>query len=179
MVIKTNQINFFNGLIQIILPPGHIEQANDLGQALNKGKRLVVKIEPEKKKRSLTANGLLWLALQHLAMEQHTTKEELYIWYLRTHGTFDYIAVLPKALDRIKQIYRIVDELGTFKTDKGSEMLKLRVYAGSSTYDKKEFSYLLERVLEDACKGGFQMLADEELNRLLEDRENGKNQYGR
>ncbi|MBQ0066814.1 MAG: recombination protein NinB [Phascolarctobacterium sp.] len=170
MLITTNQINFFNGLIQIILPAGHIEQANDLGQALNKGKRLVVKIEPEKKKRSLNANACMWAMLNELAIKLHTTAEELYIEELRKYGVRHYIPALPESIPIYEKAFKFVEVVDRepIVTGNRQDAVTLAVYLGSSTYNTAEFSRLLDGIIEDAKEQGCIYISPEDRDLLIE-----------
>lgn len=167
MKFTINKLNVFNKIVQIPIPKGFENALDEIVQQNENGTKMTIEIKPEKDQRSLTANSYMWVVLQYLAMHYHTSKEELYIKYLREHGVFDYYGVLEEALPRLRTIYRIVENLGKFKTEDGKELVRVRVYPGTSTYDTQQFSFLMERILEDAKEIGFKPLADESLEQLL------------
>ena len=80
--------------------------------SFDKDTLLDVTIKKHRNKRSLTANGGLWMLLQRLAEVLGTSKDELYLQFLEQYGTFTHIVVKPSAVDKVKQEWRTVRELG-------------------------------------------------------------------
>lgn len=173
MVITTNQINFWNGSIQIMLPPGHIEQANDLGKALQKGKKLVIRIEPERVKRSKDANACMWAMLNELAAKLRTTAEELYLNSLLKYGVREYLAVIPEALPVLEKAFKMVKVIDKPPITVGNrkDALTVAVYRGSSTYNTAEFSRLLDGIIEDAKEQGCQYISPADKDLMMKEME--------
>lgn len=171
-IVNSSQLSLWRGLIQI-LPPTYLSAKLDKLAGLIEAKKhtFEISITLKKQKRSLSANNLMWQALQDLAMHYNTGRWELYIKYLREYGVCEYLAVIPEAIPRVRELFRVVDEKGKVKTENGVELVRLRCYPGSSTYNTKEFSYLLDMILQDAKKIGFDYVTEEEKALLLEIRE--------
>lgn len=131
-----------------------------------------LEIKQHKDKRSLEANRYMWSLLDKLADVLHTTKEELYLQKVRECGIF-------------KDFHLTEDEYKTFKVaweamGKGwpteqvdytqdGERLVIRAYYGSSQYNTKQMSRLLDSVVEDCKAQDIETLTDRELSLLKEE----------
>ena len=131
-------------------------------------KPYTVKLEPLKRKRSLDANGYLWVLLQKIAEVLHTTKDEVYLEMLSRYGVFTHIVVKPNVVDRVKAEWRTVRELGEV-TINGKTGIQLQCFFGSSTYDSKEFSVLLDGVIHEAEELGIETLGQAEADRMIKE----------
>ena len=129
-------------------------------------KPYTVKLEPLKRKRSLDANGYLWVLLQKIAEVLHTSKDEVYLEMLSRYGVFTHIVVKPNVVDRVKAEWRTVRELGEV-TINGKTGIQLQCFFGSSTYDSKEFSVLLDGVIHEAEELGIETLGQAEAERMI------------
>jgi hypothetical protein len=125
-----------------------------------------VTIKPHREKRSLDANAALWKMLSLMADKLHTTKDELYLEMLDRYGVFTNIVVKPNVVDRVKQEWKTVRELGEV-TINGKTGIQLQCFFGSSTYDSKEFSTLLEGVIQEGKEIGVDFISREERARMI------------
>ena len=143
---------------------------NHIGELIRKAneKPYTVEIEPLKKKRSLDANGYLWVLLQKIAEALHTSKDEIYLEMLARYGVFTHIVVKPNVVERVKDEWRTVRELGEV-TINGKTGIQLQCFFGSSTYDSKEFSVLLEGVIGEAKELGIETLSETEADRMIKE----------
>ena len=135
----------------ILTAQGNIHAEIDrLKQVINKGNKLSVEIKQFRHKRSLDANAYMWLLLSKMAEVLHTTKDELYLQVLDRYGVYTHVVVKPNVVDKIKQEWRTVRELGEVKVN-GQTGIQLQCYFGSSTYDTKEMATLIDGVVSE-CK---------------------------
>lgn len=143
---------------------------NHIGELIRKAneKPYTVEIEPLKKKRSLDANSALWQMLTKMAEVLHTTKDELYLEMLDRYGVSTFIVVKPNAVDKVKQEWKTVREIGEV-TINGKTGIQLQCFFGSSTYDSKEFSVLLDGVIQEAKEIDVPFISSEEKARMLEE----------
>jgi hypothetical protein len=125
------------------------EAVSKLKEILSKGKYLQVEIKQYRARRSLDANAYLWVLLQKMAEILDTSKDELYLEELSRYGVFTHIIVKPNMVEKVKQEWRTVRELGEV-TVNGQTGVQLQCFFGSSSYDSKEFSVLLDGVVSDA-----------------------------
>ena len=80
---------------------------------VNEGKILTVKIEPYRQRRSLNANAYMWVLLSKMAEVLKTDKDSLYLEVLDRYGVFTHIIVKPEVVERVKNEWRTVRELGS------------------------------------------------------------------
>lgn len=131
-------------------------------EVLARGKVLEVEIRQHRHRRSLDANAYLWVLLSKMADVLHTTKDELYLEILARYGVFTHIVVKPEAVDRVKQEWRTVRELGEV-TVNGKTGVQLQCYFGSSTYNSKEMSVLIDGVISECKDLGIETMPPDEL----------------
>ncbi len=134
---------------------------------LNDDKEKVVQLDYKRKKRSLNANAYLWSLLDKLAKKLGTTDEELYIDALRKYGAKDYVVTVEDAIPVIERVYKIVEVVNKVMVN-GKEGVQLRLVRGSSKYDSKEFSVLLNGVVDECRTIGVETLNDIEINEIIE-----------
>lgn len=144
------------------------EELNDLI-----GKELSVEIKPYKASRSLDANAYLWVLCQKIAEVIRSTKEEVYRKAIKEVGQFDFIAVTENASEQFLKAWTNKG-LGWYAEALESKLdgcKKIMVYYGSSVYDSKEMSVLIDYIV-DECKGlGIETMTPDEINRM-------KNEWG-
>lgn len=130
------------------------------------GKELSIEIKRARKRRSNDANAMLWACCADIANAAGTTKWEVYLEELRRWGTFQYMEVEPRMVERLKEIWRVVDVI-----DDSGELVKMHCYYGSHTYDTKEFSILLDGVVADMKEMGLPLPPSKEMQRALKEYE--------
>jgi hypothetical protein len=131
-------------------------------EALKDKPDLVIEVKPYRKRRSLDANAYLWVLLGKLAEVLHTNKDEVYLIMLERYGVYTHLIVKPHVVDRIKQEWRTVRELGEV-TVNGQTGIQLQCYFGSSTYNTKEMAVLLDGVVSEAKEHGIETATPDEL----------------
>jgi hypothetical protein len=131
-------------------------------------KKLSIEIKQHREKRSLDANAYMWVLLQKIADKLKTSKDELYLEVLGRYGVFTHIIVKPKVVDRVIEEWRTVRNLGEV-TVNGTTGIQLQCYFGSSTYDTKEMSVLLDGVVGEAAELGIDVLPPDEI-RIMKER---------
>lgn len=128
----------------------YLSSLNDLKDAL-----LDIKIDKHHEKRSLDANAYLWSCLNDIAIALNTDKWSVYLQMLKRYGKFTYIVVKQAAVEAMKQQWRECEVVGeiVIGEEKAVQML---CYFGSSTYNSKEFSDLLNGVVSEMEEMGLQ-----------------------
>ena len=116
-------------------------------------------------KRSLDANAYLWVLLQKMAEVLKSTKDELYLQELAKYGQFTHIVVHPSIADKVKNEWRVSEEVGDV-TINGNTGRQIRCYFGSSTYNTKEMSVLIDGVVSDCKELGIETLPPEKLESM-------------
>lgn len=132
-----------------------------------KNEKLSIEIKKFRKKRSLTANGLLWHCLDEIAKAIHTDKWEVYLMMLKRYGVFTYGVFKESKVEHVKQMWRECEVVGEVDVN-GEKGIQMLLYFGSSTYNTEEFARLLDGVISEMKEMGLPTPADEEAERLLE-----------
>lgn len=144
------------------------QDITDLKEVVSKGKLLSAEIKPYRAKRSLNANGMLWVILGQMAEVLRTDKDDVYLTMLERYGQYTPVIVKPEAVEKLKREWRTVREIGRGKIGK-DEGVQLLCYYGSHTYDSREFSILLNGVIDEANALGIDTMTEAEKNLLLEE----------
>ena len=124
-------------------------------------------LSEHKQKRSLNANALLWHCLGEIANALNTDKWEVYLQMLKRYGKYTYICVKPNVVDSVKKQWRECEVLGDIEIN-GQKAIQMLCYFGSSTYDSKEFSILLNGVISEMEEMGLATPESEEIERIME-----------
>lgn len=131
-----------------------------------------LEVRQHHKKRSLDSNSYLWALLDKLADVLHTTKEELYLQKVREIGIYKDFHLTE---DEYKTFKVAWEGMGTgWPTEQvdytpDGERLIIRAYYGSSRYNTKQMSRLLDSVVEDCKQQDIETLSDRELSLLKEE----------
>lgn len=127
-----------------------------------------IEIKKYRKKRSLDANGLLWACIGDIAKAINADKWDIYLMMLKRYGVYTYGVFKPNHIDHVRKMWRETEVVGEIDIN-GEKGVQMLLYFGSSTYDTKEFSVLLDGVISEMKEMGLQIPADKETQRLLEE----------
>lgn len=156
------------------------EMDGDIGQQIDtiKDKLLSIVVKQYRRKRSLDANAYYWQLLSKLAEQIKVSKPHLHNLLLRRYGQPEIIdgqmvyLVLPDSDSGSKK----ADEAETYhirptaQVKDGTDGLQYRTYImlrGSSTYDTKEMSELIDGLVSECREQGIETLPPEEFDRMM------------
>lgn len=168
MKFETNTLNIFNGCVTIPVPCSLQCDLQSLQERLSGGKSLQVEIDVKRQKRSLNANAYLWTLLGKMAEVLKTDKDSLYLEMLERYGVYTHVIVKPHAVERVKQEWRTVRELGSV-TINGQQGVQLQCYFGSHCYNSKEFSVLLDGVIDEAKAINVEVISEADKQLMLQE----------
>lgn len=130
------------------------------------------KIKQHREKRSLDANAYCWVLLDKLADAIRSTKEEIYLQKVREIGIFrDFI--LEEAA--VKTFRTVWERQGTgWPTEivdysRSGDCQVVRAYYGSSQYNTKQMSRLIDSIVQDCKDLGIETLPPEKLAAMKEE----------
>lgn len=123
-------------------------------------------IERKRKKRSTDANALCWKLCTEIANVLRTDKESVYVDMLKRYGQSDLVTVL--SIVNPKAYFKYFDECGK-GTSKGREYTHYKVYKGSSEYDTREMSILLDGIIDEAKALDIEVISEREKSLLLQE----------
>lgn len=114
---------------------------------------LDIKIVKHKEKRSLDANAYCWVLCGKIAEKLNITKEEVYRKAINEVGKYEIVPIKDEAVDTfikawsIKGIGWICEKLNKSKINGYTNII---VYYGSSIYNTKEMSTLIDNIVQEA-----------------------------
>lgn len=135
----------------------------------DRGAPLRVEIKKWTERRSLDANAYAWVLIDKIAAALHDTKEAIYRQAVREiGGVSDIVCVINAAVERLRQSWS--------KNGMGwqSEVMPSRIpgctnvvlYYGSSAYDTRQMSRLIDRLIDDAKLLGIETMTPAELEKI-------------
>ena len=131
-------------------------------------KDLNLEIKQHRNHRSKDANALLWECIGRLAMALRADKWDIYLLMLKRYGQYTYIVVPPNAVDMVARQWRECEVIGDININ-GRDGVQMLCYYGSSTYDTKQFSILLDGVISEMKEIGLTAPTSEDMRRSIEE----------
>ena len=129
----------------------------------NQKRDKLFEIKEHRAKRTLTQNAYYWVLVNELANCLRKSKEEVHFDLLRDYSQVALV-ILKSNVD-IKGYIRYYEfERETIIS--GVKFNIYKVYKGSSEMDKKEFSILLEGLIQEAQQQGITTLTPNEIAKL-------------
>lgn len=129
----------------------------------NQDKDKLYEIKEHRAKRTLTQNAYYWVLVNELANCLRKSKEEVHFDLLKDYSQVALVTLKSnvdiKGYIRYYQFERETDINGV-------KFNIYKVYKGSSEMDKKEFSILLEGLIQEAHQQGIPTLTPNEIAKL-------------
>lgn len=131
------------------------------------GEKLNVEAKKWRKKRSLDANGYLWVLCTEIANVIDSSKDDIYEEMLQKYGVLyrdedgEYITITLKSSIDISK----VDGHWKFYKSNGKFNAYLMI-KGTSEYDTKEMAHFLDMVIEEAKELGIQTETPDEIAKM-------------
>lgn len=136
----------------------------------------VFEIKEHKKKRSLNANSYAWVLCGAIANILGSTKEEVYKKVIREVGEFEVVPIRRDAVEKFIKIWRSkgLGWLCDAKPSKLEGYVNVTVYYGSSVYDTKQMSRLINSLVEEAKILGIVTLDEIKIKELIDRYDKGE-----
>lgn len=131
-------------------------------------KDLNLEIKQHRNHRSKDANALLWECIGRLAVALRADKWDIYLLMLKRYGQYTYIVVPPNAVEMVARQWRECEVIGNININ-GRDGVQMLCYYGSSTYDTKQFSILLDGVISEMKDIGLTVPTSEDMRRSIEE----------
>lgn len=162
-------VDFVTGVPKVTL---EVNEKNDLLHCYDDLKdieKLSIEIKPFRARRSLDANAYCWVLIDKIAENQGVSKEEVYRESIKNiGGNSEFVCVKTEAVDRLCEGWRrngIGWQTDTFPS-KIDGCTNVILYYGSSVYDTKQMSLLLENLIQDCKALGIQTETPEMIARM-------------
>jgi hypothetical protein len=115
---------------------------------------LDIEAKKHREKRSLDANAYCWVLLGKLAEKMDMKSEEIYKMEIKDIGVYEVLPIRNEAIQKFIEAWQkngigwVCEEIGKSKLQ---GYTNIKAYYGSSTYDNKQMSRLIDSIVED-CK---------------------------
>ena len=138
--------------------------------------KLTIIAKPYRKKRSLDANAFLWACIGDMAsaMKPPGDKWQIYLTLLKRYGKYTYIVLKPEAVERMRAVWRETEVVGDISVN-GEPGVQLLCYYGSSTYNSKEMSVLLDGTVSEMKEMGLVPPPSKEMMQIIRQMEKKEN----
>jgi len=120
-------------------------------------------VKPYRQKRSLNANSYAWVLINEMANVLRTSKDEVYQEMLKRYGQSQVISVLSD-ID-ISKFVKYYEPIGTAHLQ-GKDFTHYRCFIGSSEYDSREMSILIDGIISEAELLGIETLPTTAIERM-------------
>lgn len=140
--------------------------------SLKEDKEYIITIKEHKEKRSLTANAYFWVMVDRLAEKLRIAKTEIYRSYVKEIGGNNYLVCCTNSA--VEDLCKAWEEKGIawlteLEESKLNGCTNVRLYFGSSAYDKDQMSRLIELAKQDCIENDIPTYDQEELDRLCDE----------
>lgn len=148
-------------------------------KTLPENSKYQLSITQYKSKRSLEQNRMLWALIEKITLEQsgYARKEDVEDCYCNLleeaniKDTYEYLPALESSKASLESLYRVVKNLGRRiivdpETNKQTECSIYKCFKGSSTFNTKQMSELIELALDTLADLG---VADSEILAIREE----------
>ena len=149
-------------LVTLSMPPNHIDEVAKL-----KDEVLDVELKKHRERRSKDANSLMWCICREIGAALNIPDREVYRKAIKDIGVYDIVPIQVERIDALKRHWS-GHGIGWFIEVEDNESKKLpgfkrvRMYYGSSTYNSKELSALIDYLQDDAQQIGITLQASKE-----------------
>lgn len=140
-------------------------KAPDGMQFLNsiKDREYLLSIKEYREKRSLNANAYMWVLVNEIANVLRADKEEIYLQMLKKYGQTGSAKINNDYVDNFKRMFKYC-EIEPRLSDE--DYTHFRFWIGSSNYNTKEMSVLIDGVVEEAKQLGIEIMTPDEIENL-------------
>lgn len=170
MIIRANDIRLQitnQGKAEIILTADEKRvDISKLKQAVSRGKHLTAEIKQYRRKRSQDANSYCWVLCQKIAEAIGSTKEQVYQTFIKRVGQFEIVPIKNEAVDRWIDVWKTKglgwhsEVLSDSKLDGYKKVIS---YYGSSVYNTREMSVLIDEIVTQCQELGIETMTPDEL----------------
>ena len=153
-------------------------EKQDLGKAMalvrkHKNKLYDLEVKEHRKKRSLDANAMAWSLINQIADVLRIPPVEVYRQaIMNIGGNYEIIPIKEEAAEQFKLVWQ-ARGLGWPCVDMGKSKIdgyrNLRAYYGSSSYDTRQMSQLIDNLVQDCKALDIEVMTERERSLLLEE----------
>lgn len=168
--IKELNLDYRTGKALLTLSVNQKQSAISCFDELKDKKKLSFKIGRYTESRTNDANRYFWALCEKLAESQGITKIEVYLNSIKDVGVFYDDEIEPEKVQRRRKAWEMIGtgwltERVDFSADGNKEVI--RFYYGSSSYNKRQMSRLIDNVVQDCQAVGIETRTPEQIANLI------------
>lgn len=139
-------------------------------EELKNENKLNVELKKYKKKRSLDANAYMWVLVSKIQEKLNIPKEDIYRDAIKNIGVYEVIPVKDEAVERFIEAWKHNGLGWVCETTKSKleGFTNVIAYYGSSTYNTKEMSRLVDLIVQECKQLNIETKTPAEIKSLLE-----------
>jgi hypothetical protein len=131
-----------------------------------------VTVKKHREKRSLDANAYFWVLVDRLAEKTRIPKTDIYRRYIREiGGNHEMVCVIDSAVEKLRNGWEH-NGIG-WQTDTMPSRIpgctNVILYYGSSTYNTRQMSHLIDMAVQDCQEQNIETLSPEKLAGMMEE----------
>lgn len=124
---------------------------------------LDIEIKKHRNKRSLNANSYCWVLINELGNAMNLSKDEVYLLMLKRYGQSELVSILSSI--NVSGYFKYYEVAGTTVLN-NKEFTHYKIFKGSSEYDTKEMSILIDGIVSECEDLGIETMTPSELESL-------------
>ena len=168
--IKELNIDYLTGKALLTLSVNQKQSAINCWDELHRKEKLSFKIGRYTESRTNDANRYFWVLCEKLAEKLNTTKIDIYLNSIKEVGVFYDDEIELEKVQRRRKAWGMIGtgwltERVDFSADGNKEII--RFYYGSSSYNKRQMSRLIDNVVQDCKAVGIETRTPEQLANLI------------
>ena len=147
-----------------------ITQLGNIVHSLDESKKYDVEIKEHRERRSLDANAYFWVLCSKLAAHTGIEKDVIYRDLIRNiGGNSEIICVRNEALDKLRKGWEHngIGWVTETMPSKIAGCTNVILYTGSSVYDTKQMSQLIELIVFECKSFGIETATPDEIERMV------------
>lgn len=126
-------------------------------------KELDIELKIYRENRSLDANRYAWKLITMIADVLRENKESVYLMMLKRYGQSEMVSVLSDI--NVEGYFKYYEDVARVKLQ-GKDFTHYKVYKGSSEYDTREMSILIDGIVSEAKELGIETMTPNEIERM-------------
>lgn len=164
--VKAVNMGIINPM-EILIETKNVKAYDDVKKYI--GKDCNISIKTYREKRSLNANAYFWQLCGKLSEKTGIPKNEIYRNSIKEIGVYRSVEINEKAVDTLITSWGLhgtgwIAERVDYAEHEG--FVKINLYYGSSKYNSKQMSRLIDNIVQDCKEQGIETMTPAELDAL-------------
>lgn len=137
-------------------------------EEIKDGITLDIEVKKHRNKRSLDANAYCWVLIGKLAEKLNLSAEKIYKLAIQEIGVYEVLPIRNEAVYNFKSAWGkngigwICEEIGRSKI---AGYTNIKAYYGSSTYNTKQMTMLIDNIVEECKLQGIEIDTPEQIQK--------------